>query len=388
MKIWYLLPEMKLGGAEQHVLRLASGLRERGHEAGIATIFREGVLAQAVREEKIPFVCLEAGKGWGPKTFFKITRWIRSARPDLLHTYLFGFHFFAGLPAWALNVPAIISSRREISHWQKRRHRVLENLGNFFTDRVICCSMAVERWVLEKENLHPEKVLTLHNGIDLQHFKRGLTPFGGIRREFGIPENAQVVGTVANFASEKGYPILLEAAQTCLKEKENLWFLCVGSGPLEKGIKERAKQIPGHERIVFTGSRRDIPDLLEAMDVFVLASVIEGFPNVLLEAMAMAKPVVASEVGGIPELVESGVNGILILPRDKKALAEAILALLEDSEKRVRLATNAQEKIKREFTLDRMLDQYEALYLSVLEKKRIKKENRICAASSESYILK
>ena len=378
MKIWYLLPEMKLGGAEQHVLRLASGLRERGYDAGIATVFREGVLASAVREEKIPFVCLKAKKGWGVRTFLEIARWIRSERADLLHTYLFGFHFFAGLPARMFDVPVIVSSRREISHWQKKRHRLLENLGNFFTDRVVCCSKAVRRWVLEKENLHPEKVLTIHNGIDLEHFKRRANN-RGIRREFGIPENSQVVGTIANFASEKDYPNLLAAANQCLRERQNLWFLCVGSGPLESEIKERAKKITGYERMIFTGSRRDIPDLLEAMDVFALASVIEGFPNVILEAMAMARPVVASRVGGIPELIESGVNGILVPPRNATALAEAILSLLEDQGKRVFLGTNAEEKITREFSLDRMLDQYEALYHS---------QDKLCAASSESYILK
>jgi glycosyltransferase involved in cell wall biosynthesis len=252
---------------------------------------------------------------------------------------------------------------------------------------VVCCSKAVERWVLEKENLPPGKVSTIHTGVDLQRFR---TPADGerIRREFGIPPDALVVGTVANFAFEKGYPALLEAAEISLKINKGLWFLLVGSGPLEKEVRGRVKKILGHERIVFTGSRWDIPDLMEAMDVFVLASVIEGFPNVLLEAMAMTKAVIATSVGGIPELIESGENGILVPPSDGKALAQAILSLLEDRGKRAELGARAQEKMREEFTLDRMLNQYEALYLSLLREKGIKKEDRICAASSELSILK
>ncbi len=120
--IWYLLPEMKLGGAEKHVIRLASGLRQRGYEVGIACVFREGLLADDVRKEGIPFVCLRAGDRWGPKTFLEIFNWIRSSRMDILHTYLFGFHVFAGLPARILRVPVILSSRRELAYWQKGRH--------------------------------------------------------------------------------------------------------------------------------------------------------------------------------------------------------------------------------------------------------------------------
>lgn len=367
VRICYLLPELKWGGSEKHVIHLARGLRERGYDTEIVCLFREGILAGEAREGEIPLTCLNLPYQWGFRTFYQILKWIRANPIDVLHTCLFGFHFFAASPARFLGIPTILASQREIPHWQKRRHRLLSRLGNLFVDRVVSCSKAAERWVLEKEKICPEKVLTLYNGVDLAQFN----PFpadGVVRRQFGIPENAPLIGTVANFAFEKGYPYLLDAVQTLLTQDPSLWFLLVGSGPFENEIKKKARQIPNHRQIIFAGHRSNIPRLLASLDVFLLASVMEGFPNVLLEAMAMAKPVIATGVGGIPELIESGKNGILVPPKNGEALAQAVLSLLKDRKKAEAMGSAAEELIRRSFTLDRMIDQYENLYLSLLQK--------------------
>lgn len=368
IRIVYLLPELKWGGSEKHAIQLASGLRERGHDARIVCLFREGPLGDEAREKGIPFTCLNLPYRWGIRTLLGIQDWIRSHPVDVLHTYLFGFHLFAGLPARLLKIPVLLSSRREIPHWQKGRHRWLEKVGNLFVDQIVCVSKAVEKWALEKEGIPPEKVLTIYNGVDVNRFNPArIQSF--VRREFQIPSGTPLIGTVANMATEKGYPDLLEAAQLILQKSPEARFLFVGFGPREGEIRERAQKIAGHEQIIFTGARTDIPNLIGAMDVFVLASVIEGFPNVLLEALAMAKPVVATEVGGIPELIESGRNGILVPPRDGRALAEAVLSLFKNPEGARAMGRRGMEKIRKSFTLERMFDQYEALYLSLLQSK-------------------
>ena len=369
IRIDYLLPELKWGGSEKHVIQLAAGLRERGHETRIVCLFREGPLAGEAREKGIPFTCLNLPYRWGVRTLGGIREWIRSHPVDVLHTYLFGFHLFAGVPARLLKIPVLLSSRREIPHWQKGRHRWLEKAGNLFVDRVVSCSKAVEKWTLEKEGIPRKKALTIYNGVDGGRFDPDRAQ-SSLRQEFHIPSEAPLVGTVANMATEKGYPYLLEAARLILKKMPQTWFLFVGFGPLEREIKDKAQKISGHEQIIFTGARTDIPNLIGAMDVFVLASVMEGFPNVLLEALAMAKPVVATEVGGIPELIESGQQGVLVPSRDGKALAEAVLSVLKDPQART-MGRRGAEKIRKSFMLERMLDQYEALYLSLLQSKEI-----------------
>ncbi len=359
----FFLPEMKWGGAEMHVILLASRLKERGFRVQIACLFEEGILANEVRRAGIPFECLHVKKGWSLGTIFRIFQWLRTKEIDVLHTYFFGFHFFAGFPARLLGIPAILSSRREIPDWQEKRHRWIENLGNLFVDRVVSCSKAVQERTLAKERVAREKVVTIHNGVDLTRFG-GVLDGSAVRREFDIPDSAPLIGTVANFSEEKGYPYLVEAARITLARNSEARFLFVGFGPLADEIRARVKEVPGHERVVFAGARSDIPELLAAMDLFVLASVREGFPNVLLEAMAAGKPVVATRVGGIPELVDSSNDGILVRPRESRLLAQAIFGLLEDPERGRRLGERAKRKIEQNFSLERMVDDYETLYLS------------------------
>lgn len=373
LKIWYLLPTLNLGGSERHVIHLASGLRQRGHDAGIACISEEGVLAAEVRGQGIPFDCLKTGGRWGLGTFLAIARWLRSHPADILHTYLFGFHLFAGLPARLANFPVILSSRRDVDLAQKPWHLWLENAGNLFVDRVVCCSRAVEKWVLGRESLGREKVTTIYNGVDLERF-RGPGDRSGVRKKFGIPEDAPLVGTVANFSFKKGYRHLLESARLILASEPRTWFLFVGSGPLEGEMKEAAKKVPHSGQIVFAGARTDIAELLAAMDIFVLASLWEGLPNVLLEAMAMARPVVATEVGGASELIESGKDGVLVPAAQDAALAEAVLALLRNPAQAREMGARAQEKIRRQFTLERMIDDYETLYFGLCSENGLRKE--------------
>ena len=377
LKIRYLIPTLKTGGTENHVIRLAAGLKHRGHDTGIICVFQKGPLGEEAEREGVPLVLLEAGERWGGRASVRIWNRLRSNPVQVLHTYLFGAHLFAGLPARLLGVPAVLSSRRgrAVTHWQRKREQWLENLGNLFVDRVTCCSRENKEWVLANEKISAEKVVTIYNGIDGAEFGAVRAPVS-VRRGLGIPDEALLVGTVANFAPEKGYPYFLESMRTLLRRDSRIWFLLVGSGPLEEEIRGEAGKIPGRERIVFAGTRPDIPDLMNAMDIFVLASVTEGFPNVLLEAMALARPVVATRVGGIPELVHSGEDGILVPPRDAEALAEGVLILAKDRERAAALGERARRKIKKDFTLDRMIDEYEALYLSLLQGKESKAPQR------------
>ena len=366
MRIWYFLPTMELGGSEKHVLRLASGLRRRGHPTGIVCLFREGHLADEVRGEGVSLVSLKISDKYDLGTAAQIFRWMRSHPMDILHTYLFGFHLFAGLPARILKVPVVLSSRRDVDYGVKGQEVWFENMGNFFVDRVICCAKAAERLTLQRERIQPKKVLTLYNGVDINRFSPP-SNVKEIRRSLGIPDEAPVIGTVANLTPKKGYPYLLKAAEQIFDKVPSAWFLFVGFGYLEKELKEQAKKLSRPNQIVFTGLRHDIPMLLAAMDLFVLASLYEGLPNVLLEAMAMAKPVVATNVGGIPELIESGEDGLLVPPKDSEALASGILSFLTDPNSAEKIGLRAQEKIRKDFSLERMVEQYEALYLSLLK---------------------
>lgn len=367
-KIGYLLPQLDPGGSEAHVIRLSEGLRKRGHEAEILCVFEEGRLGALARQKGIPLEALNLRYGWGFQTLAGILKTLRVRKFDILHTYLFGFHFFGGMPARLARVPVVISSRRDVELSQKNKILWLEKLGNGFADKVVCCSKAVERWVLEREQIAPERLVTLYNGVDTKEFAG---PISGkkIREEFHIPGEDPVIGTISNFSFKKGYPYLFEAAERVFSDFPNAWFLWVGFGPLEEEMKRKASESSYGSRMIFAGLRRDIPELIAAMDLFVFASLWEGLPNVVLEAMAMAKPVVSTAVGGVPEVIHSGQEGLLIPPKDSVSLAHSIVELLRHPDKAKRMGEQALKKIHEEFTLERMIDDYEKFYLEMLRDK-------------------
>jgi len=383
MRLWFVVPVMDLGGSERHLVRLAAGLRASGVDARILEVFREGVLKEDMRKAGIPSECLNAGRGWGVSTFVRLWRWMKSAKIDVLHTYLFGFHLYAGLPARMLGVPVVLSSRREIAKWQKTKHLLLERLGNLCADKVVCCSKAARDWAIKAEKLVHDKTAVIHNGLDWRMYADRTasreTISRKVREEFQIPEGAPVVGTVANLAVEKGYPHLLEAAGAVLKKFPDTRFLLVGFGKMEAELKKRASEINAEERIIFTGKRSDVPDLLQAMDVFVLASLIEGFPNALLEAMASSRAVIATRTGGIPELIENGLDGLLVPVGSSGALADKICALIKNSDMRNALGQAARLKIERDFSPARMVEDYKRLY-----REQLKLKGRVHFSSKDS----
>ena len=374
--ICYVLPKMELGGSEKHVIALAAGMKTLGHNVKILTLFRPGFLAPEVERNGISFECLGLPYRWGVKIFRVLYDWMGENSPDIVHTYLFGFDLFAAWPARLRKIPVVISSRREIPEWQKARHRLLVNFGNPFVDKVVCCSGAVRSWTLAHEVLSAQKAVVIYNGVDSKRFRANRETGESIRREFRIPGEACLVGTVANFGVEKGYHYLLKAAALALERNPALWFLLVGDGPLRGKMEKETVLLSRKNQVLFSGFRSDIPELISAMDIFVQTSLVEGMPNSIYEAMACAKPVIATRVGGVPEVLEHEKNAFLVASKDERALADEILRLAADSELRERVGTNARRRIENHYSFEGMLARYEALYRDLLEKKTALKKGK------------
>jgi len=365
LKITYVLPQMDRGGAETHVVRLVEGLRRRGHDARILCVFEEGKLAETIREKGIPIDSLQM-KRWGWAVLPAIRKHLVNNPCQILHTYLFGLHLFAGLPARQAKIPHVVSSRRDVELSQPRKILWIEKIGNFFCDHVVACSQAVKTWVLGRENLKEEKITTLYNGVNLTGFVSGQGRLEA-RKEFSIPAEAFVIGTVANFSYKKGYKYFIEAAERVLLTQPNSYFLLVGAGPLEDEMKQKAALIPLGGRLIFTGARKDVACMLSAMDIFLFMSLWEGLPNVVLEAMAMKLPVISTAAGGVPEVITDGINGRIIPYKDSETAAEVIQELMADADLRERLGRAARQKIEMDFSLERMVCEYENFYRGLLQ---------------------
>jgi len=222
----------------------------------------------------------------------------------------------------------------------------------------IAVSRDDERKMTEIEGVNPKKILHVPNGIAPPPPPTG----ADVRVELGIPAGAPVVGTVSVLRPQKALDVFIRASARLLGEDPDLRVLLAGDGPLKGELTELVHSLGVQDRLLMLGYRSDAPDVLEALDVAVSSSAFEGSPLAVMEYMESARPIVATRVGGVPDLIEDGVHGLLVEPGDEDALTAAIRRMLADREAARRMGEAARERRRHEFTVDLMVRRFEALY--------------------------
>jgi glycosyltransferase involved in cell wall biosynthesis len=236
-------------------------------------------------------------------------------------------------------------------------------------DRLIVVSRAIEEKVREEGRVGAP-VSLIYNGIDLQRYNHQ-QPCCTLHDEYGIPEDAPIVGVVARLEAEKGHRTLIDAWPEVLAAVPNAWLLVVGEGSERDALEAEAASLGVNERVVFTGRREDVPAVTAALDVAVLPSYREAQGLSVLEAMALSRPVVASNVGGIPEMIEDGVTGLLVPPNDCDALAAALIKLLTDHPYADMIARRGHDLVHERFCIELMVNSIESVYDEEAAKLRI-----------------
>jgi glycosyltransferase involved in cell wall biosynthesis len=346
-------------GGQNQALLTVLGLRSRGHRT-VLLAHPHGELRRRASEgpDLIPLVPrseLDLAAAW------RLGRILRELRPSIVHAH--DPHGVA-MAATALgfvgaqqgSAPLLVASRRvdfalrlnAFSRWKYRQ-----------VARFICASECI-RQLLLAQDIDDDRVVTVHEGIDLEHV--AAAPPVSTRETFWLPHNAPVVGAVGALVDHKGHRTLVRAAAQVVREIPDVRFVILGDGErrdeLMRDVRER-----GLERHVFLpGFRPDVLSLLKTFELFVMPSITEGLGTSLLDAMACERPIVASRVGGIPEVVVDGETGILVPPRDADSLAEAIVRLLEDRALAAKLAANGLARVRERFTVDRMVDETLEVY--------------------------
>jgi glycosyltransferase involved in cell wall biosynthesis len=215
--------------------------------------------------------------------------------------------------------------------------------------------------LVERDGLPPEKIRVIYNGVDVDRFASAR----GDRKKLlpGTTTDSKIIAVVANMHSRlKGHASLVRAAGSVCRKVPDILFLLIGEGQEKPNLEEEIKKAGLEKHFLFLGRRHDIPELLACCNMFVLPSETEALPNCVLEAMAAGLPVVATSVGGIPELIEDGHNGLLVPPKNPQALAEAILCVLSDSELAIRVARDGQRRMEQEFGFDRLTSEFAQVY--------------------------
>lgn len=308
---------------------------------------------------------------------FALWRLLRRERPALVHTHTSKAGVVGRLAAWLARVPVVIHTPHGHIFYgyygtvASAIIRLLERLLANITDRIVTLT---DRGAEEHVRFHiagAEKFTTIHSGIDLVHFRSVQVDPAGKRKELGLPPEGPIVGTVGRLVPIKGLEWLLKAAPRVLAEFPQACFVIIGEGPLLGELKELAAALGIGPRVVFWGAREDVPECLVALDLFVLPSLNEGMGRALIEAMAVGCPVVATRVGGVPDIVADGTTGLLVPPRDDRALAEAMLTLLRDRSRRAAYGETARRYIDGRFDVETMVRNIERLYDEVWQDKHL-----------------
>ena len=290
---------------------------------------------------------------------------------DLLHTHHMPAFIDSTLGAQIARTPVLINTDHCKQYPIERHWQILEKGASLFADSVVAVSQHTRNDLIRYQRIAPEKLRVIYNGIDVR-FARRDSP-DALRRELGLGAGDVVIGTTARLEAQKGLDLLLDAAPHVLRQLPAARFVIVGGGSLEEDLREQARRLGIAERVIVTGYRTDAIDLMQLFDCFVQTSVFEGMPMALLEAMALSKPIVATSVGGVPEVVEDGVTGTLLQSRDPKVLADAILHLVSSHGERERIGKAGYDRYQRRFTARAMVSHYEELYSEYFDKRKARK---------------
>jgi glycosyltransferase involved in cell wall biosynthesis len=225
-------------------------------------------------------------------------------------------------------------------------------------DTVVLNSASVREFAVSQEGARPDQIRVIHNGVPLEDRPVSFDP-SSLRAELRLPSQVTLIGSVGRLDNQKGFDVLLEAL--ALSGREDIHLLLVGSGREEASLRRQAARLNLYDRVHFAGYRRDVPKLLQLLQVYVQPSRFEGMPNALLEAMAAGTPVVATEVDGNRELIEDGVHGWLVPPGNPRALARAVEAALKDPPEARRRAAAAKERVAEKFRVESMIKAWEEI---------------------------
>jgi glycosyltransferase involved in cell wall biosynthesis len=297
---------------------------------------------------------------------------MRQREVDIVHTHLFLGGAFGRLAALLAGVPVKVTTEQNayaIGHLPSRSQVLTGALLARFSDRLVAVSQGARHYLVQVERVPPAKIQVVPNAI---HWPEAVPDFRveAVKRELGAEGRSPVLGTVARLTPQKGLNYLLQALSVLRTRFPDLFCVIVGEGEMRAGLESLAMRMGLENHVRFCGLRRDVPAILQGLDLFVLPSLFEGLPLALLEAMAAGRPVVATRVAGSSEVIEDGVNGRLVPPADADALAEAMIALLDDRELAQTLARRGRETVRQQYTIGPVAEAYERLYEELLRAKQ------------------
>jgi glycosyltransferase involved in cell wall biosynthesis len=355
VRVCFLIDELATAGTETQLLALIRGLNRARVQPYLVLLRGDADASRRLEPHDCPVLRLGVGSLRNPATALRAIRFIRflwRERIDVVQVYFPDSSYF-GLPAaWLARVRHRVRTRNNIGHWMTPAHRLLGRALNVLTTATVANCAAARDSLLDDEKPDLQRVFVLSNGVDVDRFLTLPPPAGP----------ARCIGAVANLRQVKGLDVLIDAAARLQDDFPDLTFRVAGEGDERPNLQRQIREAGLEGRFHLAGSQRDIPAFLAGLDVAVLPSRAEGMPNAVLEYMAAARPLVATKVGAVREMIHDGKHGLLVSPDDPAALAAAIARLVTQPLLARRLGEAARERACAQYSRAAMVRRFEAFY--------------------------
>lgn len=385
LKVLQLITRLDKGGSAENTFLTATGLDKNNYQVTLMSgpvedagqDRKKEIGESGIRHIFIPELVRNISLINDFIAFLKIYRVLRKEKFDIVHIHTSKAGLLGRLAAKLARTPIIIHTPHGhvffgyFGSFKTKMFILLEKLASCLTDKIVALTNGEKEDYLAYKVARKEKLAVISSGVDLNRYKEPSSEEKkNFKKELGVLENSLVVGTVGRLVPVKGPESLIEASKIIVSKYPDTYFLFVGDGPLRQSLEMKAIQIGVKKNIIFLGWRDDVSKIISIFDIFVLPSLNEGMGRVLVEAMALQKPIVASRVGGIPDLVSHGKNGFLVPPKNPMKLAKYIMILLEDQGKRETMGLAGQETISN-FSKEKMIEDTEKLYEELRFQKNI-----------------
>ncbi len=358
-----VIGQLQQGGAEGQLVHLALGLRGSAYEPVVACLSEVAEPhASTLRSGGVPVEIFSRRRHRDPGRVVALARFLRDRRAEMVHSFLVGANVYAYAASRLARVRRLVVSSRTTMRIPSTPAFMLHSWIFRNASAVVANAFAVRDFTASYYGVPASRIRVVPNGVDLSAYNGAPAGAQAVRRDLGVAADAVLIGTLGRISPEKNLELFVETAAALAREAPGLRFAVIGDGPHRRAVEESVRGAALADRLVLTGARSDVPQVLAALDIFVMTSDTEGLPNAVMEAMAAGLPVVATRVGGTPELVVEGETGRLVPPGRSAPLLEALRDLVADRAMRRRMGEAGRARIAAEFTLQRMVAGTRAVY--------------------------
>ncbi|HCG76369.1 MAG: hypothetical protein CO162_02405 [bacterium (Candidatus Ratteibacteria) CG_4_9_14_3_um_filter_41_21] len=355
IKVIHLIEDLKIGGAERVVANIAEGLDKERYQISIWCLAGGGEIADELKAKGIDLKILGIGNYHNPLNILKLILLLKKERFNIVHMHGYFATTIGRIAARISGIPILVTHLHTTHYNLKLRNIIVDKILNLFTQKIICVSEAVKKSFIDTEDGAKGKFIVIYNGIDKKKYTL-----------HQLDDRREIITTVSSLYPHKGHTHLLKAMKEVLTSFPRVRFWIVGEGPLKEKLKKEAINLEISSQVSFLGKRKDIPEILSQSVLFVLPSLREGLPLTILEAIAVGLPVIATEVGGIPEAVIDKETGFLVPPENAEALAEAIINLLKNPKMMEEMGQKGRKIFEEKFTTQIMIGKLENLYQKLI----------------------